>query len=95
MPNSTTAARFSSSRYFSPSFGQIGKLPGQFAYSFEGIGQTGHMGLVEQRAYAWFAGVTRPVTVLRKALDLPADRPSAGLLLHRGESAIPAPRVRS
>jgi hypothetical protein len=37
-----------------------GPLPGQFAYDVEGIGQTGHMGLLEQRAYAYFAGASRP-----------------------------------
>ena len=35
-----------------------GTLPGNFAYSLEGIGQTGHVGLLTQRAFAWFAGMT-------------------------------------
>jgi hypothetical protein len=47
-----------------------GRLPAHFAYSFEGIGQTGHMGLSDQRAYAWFSGVTRPVTLGNMSLTL-------------------------
>jgi len=35
-----------------------GPLLAGMEYSLEGIGQTGHMGPMTQRAYAWFAGVT-------------------------------------
>jgi len=38
-----------------------GKLPANFAYSLEGIGQTGHFGLLTQRAFAWFAGMTEKI----------------------------------
>jgi hypothetical protein len=47
-----------------------GPLPGRFAYSLESIGQTGHMGTPNQRAYAWFSGISRPVTVGSKPLNL-------------------------
>jgi len=50
-----------------------GKLPRQFVYSLEGIGQAGHLGLLPQRAYAWFSGLSRTVTALRKPLDLSAE----------------------
>lgn len=40
-----------------------GPLPGKFAYSLEGIGQNGHVGTLNQRAYAWFAGISRPIKV--------------------------------
>lgn len=35
-----------------------GTLPANFAYSLEGIGQSGHLGLLTQRAFAWFTGLT-------------------------------------
>jgi hypothetical protein len=47
-----------------------GPLPYQFLYSLEGVGQTGHLGLVTQRAYAWFAGASREVLVGSKPLNL-------------------------
>ena len=50
-----------------------GKLPDRFAYSLEGIGQTGHVGLVKQRAYAWFGGLTKTVTAFKKPLDLSVE----------------------
>jgi hypothetical protein len=50
-----------------------GPLPGKFAYSFEGIGQTGTMGLVDQRAYAWFAGASHRTSLFRRSLDLSAE----------------------
>ena len=50
-----------------------GQLPDKFAYSFEGVGQTGHLGLVTQRAYAWFAGTSRKVAVLSRTLSLSAE----------------------
>ena len=46
-----------------------GNLSANFTYSLEGIGQTGHLGLLTQRAFAWFAGMmgqipgTHPVTL--------------------------------
>ena len=43
-------------------------LPAGLAYSFEGIGQTGQVGLLTQRAYAWFAGVSQKTTVFGRAL---------------------------
>jgi hypothetical protein len=39
-----------------------GALPAGLAYSLEAIGQRGHLGLVDQRAYAWFAGISRKTT---------------------------------
>ena len=47
----------------------FGPLPGRFAYSFEGVEQVGHLGLVEQRAYAWFAGASKKSTFFGKPLD--------------------------
>ena len=49
-----------------------GPLPLGMAYSFEGIGQTGHMGLLTQRAYAWFGGATKKLD-LGKPLMLSAE----------------------
>jgi len=45
-----------------------GPLLDGLAYSLEGIGQTGHVGLIQQRAYAWFAGVSEKATVLHRSL---------------------------
>ncbi len=50
-----------------------GPLPGKLAYSLEGVGQTGHLGVLTQRAYAWFAGLSRPVTVLKRPLNLSVE----------------------
>ncbi len=50
-----------------------GPLPGKFAFSLEGIGQTGHLGLVDQRAYAWFAGASRKTTLFTRPLSLSAE----------------------
>jgi len=50
-----------------------GKLPYQLAYSLEGIGQTGHLGLLTQRAYAWFAGASRGLNALKRPLTLSAE----------------------
>jgi hypothetical protein len=47
-----------------------GPLPAHFTYSLEGIGQTGHMGKSDQRAYAWFAGAARPVKLGTMPLNL-------------------------
>ena len=43
-----------------------GPLPYKLAYSFEGIGQTGHLGLSTQRAFAFFGGLSREATVVRR-----------------------------
>jgi hypothetical protein len=53
------------------SFGMrlYGPLPAHFAYSLEAIGQTGHLGLLDQRAYAWFTGLSRPFTLGKFPLD--------------------------
>jgi hypothetical protein len=50
-----------------------GKLPAQFGYSLEGIGQTGHMGLLTQRAYAWFTQLSRTVTAFHNPLNLSVE----------------------
>jgi hypothetical protein len=50
-----------------------GPLPAGLAYSFEGIGQTGHSGLVTQRAYAWFAGVSQKATRWNRSLASSAE----------------------
>ncbi|SPE30358.1 exported hypothetical protein [Candidatus Sulfopaludibacter sp. SbA3] len=50
-----------------------GPLPLGLAYSFEGIGQTGHVGLVTQRAYAWFAGVSQKVAPWSRSLTSSAE----------------------
>lgn len=50
-----------------------GPLPGKFAYSLEAIGQTGHIGLLDQRAHAWFAGVSRKATLFGRPLDISAE----------------------
>jgi len=47
-----------------------GPMPLGFHYSLEGIVQSGHMGLKTQRAYAWFAGASRKVTLGDHALNL-------------------------
>jgi hypothetical protein len=50
-----------------------GPLPGKFAYSVELIGQTGHMGLVNQRAHALFAGMSRRTSLFGHNLNLSAE----------------------
>jgi hypothetical protein len=50
-----------------------GPLPYKFAYSLEGIGQTGHLGPVRQRAYAWYAGASRGLSALKRPLNLAAE----------------------
>jgi hypothetical protein len=50
-----------------------GPLPRGLAYSLEGIGQTGHLGLVTQRAYAWFAGMSQTTTALKKPITSTAE----------------------
>lgn len=50
-----------------------GSLPYHFAYSLEGIGQTGHVGLRTQRAFAWFSGLSRKVPVFKHPLNLSVE----------------------
>lgn len=50
-----------------------GSLPAGFKYSFEGIGQNGHTGVLDQRAYAWFAGGSRTIKIGTLPLDLSAE----------------------
>jgi hypothetical protein len=50
-----------------------GSIPHSFSYSLEGIGQTGHIGLLTQRAYAWFLGASRKVSVLNRPLNFSAE----------------------
>lgn len=50
-----------------------GRLPGDFKYSLEGIGQNGHSGALDQRAYAWFAGGSRQVKLASMPIDLSAE----------------------
>jgi hypothetical protein len=50
-----------------------GPLPSGLAYSFEGIGQTGHLGLLTQRACAWFAGLTENLTAGHRPIGLSAE----------------------
>jgi len=40
-----------------------GPLPAKFSYSLEGIGQNGHMGLQNQRAFAFYTSVARTVPI--------------------------------
>lgn len=50
-----------------------GPLPHRFTYSLEGIAQAGHIGALDQRAFAWFAGVTHTVNLGSRALVLSAE----------------------
>jgi len=50
-----------------------GPLPGKFAYDMEGIAQTGHLGVREQRAHAYFAGVSRKTTMLGRPLNFTTE----------------------
>jgi hypothetical protein len=43
------------------------------AYSLEAIGQTGHMGLLTQRAYAWFGGLAEKFTARGHAVLFSAE----------------------
>lgn len=51
----------------------FGPLPRGFAYSFEGVGQAGHSGLLQQRAFSAFGGVTKKTTVAGKPFVLSAE----------------------
>lgn len=46
-----------------------GPLPARFRYSLEGIAQNGHLGKLDQRAFAWFAGAGRNVNLGSLPLD--------------------------
>jgi hypothetical protein len=50
-----------------------GPLPHGLAYSFEGVGQTGHLGPVTQRAYAWFAGLSEKAIAGKKPVGLSVE----------------------
>ena len=50
-----------------------GPLPERFAYSLEAIGQNGHLGVPDQRAWAWFSSISRPVDIAEHTLTLSAD----------------------
>jgi hypothetical protein len=54
-----------------------GPLPGKFAYDIEGIGQTGHLGVPEQRAWAYFAGASRKTTILGRDLSFSGEYKAA------------------
>ncbi len=62
-----------------------GPLPGQVALSLEAIGQTGHSGLLDQRAYAWFAGASRPFHVFTLPLSTSVEYKVASGS-HKGET---------
>jgi len=50
-----------------------GPLPARFAYSLESVGQTGHQGLLDQRAYSWFSSLSRPVALPKLPLTLSVE----------------------
>ena len=50
-----------------------GPMPAKFTYSLEAIGQAGHMGTKDQRAFAWFGGVARPVVLGRFPVNVTAE----------------------
>ncbi len=54
-----------------------GGLPEGFTYSLEAIGQGGHMGIKDQRAFAWVAGLARPMRLGRFPTTLSAEYKSA------------------
>ena len=62
-----------------------GPLPGRIALSLEAIGQTGHSGLLDQRAYAWFAGASRPFRLFTLPLSTSAEYKVASGS-HKGEA---------
>jgi hypothetical protein len=51
----------------------FGPLPGKFAFDVEGVGQVGHMGALNQRAYAYFAGASRKTAVFGKSLNFSGE----------------------
>lgn len=50
-----------------------GSLPHHFGYSFEAIGQNGHLGTRDQRAYAWFGAISRQFRILELPFDTWAE----------------------
>ena len=46
-----------------------GPIPHGLAYSLEGAVQTGHLGLLTQRAYAWYSSLTKKTSLLDKPLS--------------------------
>ena len=50
-----------------------GPLSGGLSYSLEGVGQGGHAGLKQQRAFAWFAGLTEKTSVGGHAASLSVE----------------------
>lgn len=65
-----------------------GPLSKGFAYSFEGVGQTGHMGLQAQHAYAWFAGISQKTTLWHRSLFNSAEyKLASGTKLGAAESS--------
>ena len=50
-----------------------GHLPSSFIYSLEAIGQNGHLGTLDQRAYAWFSDVSRTASVGGVPLTVSAE----------------------
>ena len=46
-----------------------GSLPAHFGYSLEGIAQNGHMGVENQRAFAWYSAATRTSHVFTLPLN--------------------------
>jgi Alginate export len=55
-------------------YGPLGK---GFKYNLEGIEQLGHIGLLEQRAYAWYAGTSKQTKAFAKPLNLQAEYKAA------------------
>lgn len=50
-----------------------GPLPLKLAYSLEGVEQTGHMGLLDQRAFAWFSRLGSKLDLGRHQLGLSGE----------------------
>ena len=50
-----------------------GPLAYGFDYSMEGIGQIGHSGHVDQRAYAWFSEISKKLTAFNKPLTFSGE----------------------
>jgi hypothetical protein len=50
-----------------------GPLPVNFAYDVEVIGQTGHIGLLQQRAHAYFAGASRKTALWGHSLNFSGE----------------------
>jgi hypothetical protein len=50
-----------------------GPLPAHLSYSFEGAGQTGHIGLLTQRAYAWYSSLSEGTHIKSLPLTLEAE----------------------